>query len=80
MSFENFTSDSIASGKLLPAKIVSPELLNYLLFFHLLSFYLRDILIKDFSFVLIHLTRDVEVIFLRAHDGYFTVQKWLHVF
>ena len=80
MSFENFTSDSIAPGKLFPAKIIRSEFLNFLLLFLHLIPYLLDILIKDIPFVLVHLTGDVEVIFLRADDGHFTVQKRLHVF
>ena len=78
MPFENFTSDSVAPGELFAAKIISPELLNFLLFLELLGPYLRDILIKDFPFVLVHLAGDVEVILLRADDGHFAVQKRLH--
>ena len=79
MSFENLTSDSVASSKLFPAKIISPEFLNFLLLFLYFVLYLLDILIEDFFFILVHLTGDVEFIFLRADHGNFAVQKQLHI-
>ena len=79
MPFENFTSDSIASGELFPTQIISPELLDLLLLSLFLLIYLLDVLFEDFAFVLVHVAGDVQVAAGGADDGDLPLQHGLHV-